>query len=85
MKPTNSPTQGQPNPRKIRLKVAFGPLFPTANNFSWVGIDFVEGTDYKEPNRTKFSANTLMSTRVIRTKYGWYTGGRDSPPCTTWA
>ena len=41
MKPTNSPTQGQPNPRKIRLKVAFGPLFPTANNFSWVGIDFM--------------------------------------------
>ena len=30
MKPTNSPTQGQPNPRKIGvLKVAFGPLFPT--------------------------------------------------------
>ena len=23
MKPTNSPTQGQPNPRKNRLKVAF--------------------------------------------------------------
>ena len=30
MKPTNPPTQGQPNPWKIRLKVAFGPLFPTA-------------------------------------------------------
>ena len=28
-KPSNSPTQGQPNPIKIRLKVAFGPLFPT--------------------------------------------------------
>ena len=28
MKPTNSPTQGQPNPRKNRLEVAFGPLFP---------------------------------------------------------
>ena len=27
MKPANPPTQGQPNPRKIRLKVAFGPLF----------------------------------------------------------
>ena len=39
MKATNSPTQGQPNPRTSRLKVAFGPLFPTANNFSWVGID----------------------------------------------
>ena len=38
MKPTRSPTQGQPNPRNIRLKVVFGPLFPTANNFSWIGI-----------------------------------------------
>ena len=27
MKPTNPPTQDQPNPRKIRLKVAIGPLF----------------------------------------------------------
>ena len=39
-------TDELPNPRptqlkKIRLKVAFGPLFPTANNFSWVGIDFI--------------------------------------------
>ena len=40
-KPTNSATQGQPNPRKVRLKVAFGPLFPTATNFSWVGIGFI--------------------------------------------
>ena len=30
MKPSNSPTQGQPNQRKIKLKEAFGPLFPTA-------------------------------------------------------
>ena len=41
MKPTNSPTQGQPNPRKISLKVAFGPLRPTANIFTWVGIGFI--------------------------------------------
>ena len=40
MKPTNS-LQGQPNPRKFRLKVAVGPLFPTANILSWVGIDFM--------------------------------------------
>ena len=38
MKPSNSPTQGQPNPTRIRLKVVFGPLFPTANVFLWVGI-----------------------------------------------
>ena len=36
-----------PNPRptqpkkKKRLKGAIGPLFPTANIFSWVGIDFI--------------------------------------------
>ena len=41
VKPTDSPTQGQPNPRKIRLKVAFRSFFPTANSFLWVGIDFV--------------------------------------------
>ena len=30
------------NPRKIRVKVAFGPLFPTEELFvSWVGIGFV--------------------------------------------
>ena len=40
MKPTNSPTQGQLNPRRNRLKVAFGPLLATVNNFSWVGIGF---------------------------------------------
>ena len=53
-KPTNSATQGQPNPRKVRLKVAFGPLFPTATNFSWVGIGFIEETDYEKPNPTTF-------------------------------
>ena len=45
-----------------RLKVAFWPLFPTANNFSWVGIDFIQGTEYTTPNPTKFSANTLRIT-----------------------
>ena len=34
MKTTNSPIQGRPNPRKIRSKVATGPLLPTANTFS---------------------------------------------------
>ena len=53
MKPTNSPTPGQPNPRKNRLKVAFGPLFPTANTLSWVGIDFYVGNRLQEiqPNQ----------------------------------
>ena len=59
MKPMNSPTQGQPNPRKIRLKVAFGPLFPTRDIFWWVGIDFISETDCEKPNPTTFSANTV--------------------------
>ena len=41
VKPTNSQTQAQINARKASLIVAVGPLFPTANAFSWVGIDFV--------------------------------------------
>ena len=43
VKPTNSPTQGQPNPTINGLKMAFGPLFPTATNniFSWAGIGFM--------------------------------------------
>ena len=41
VKSTNPPTLGQPNPGTFRLNVAFGPLFPTANNLSWVGIDFI--------------------------------------------
>ena len=38
MKTASSPTQGQPNPRKIRLKVAFGPLFPTTITFRGLGL-----------------------------------------------
>ena len=34
------PTQGQPNPRKNRLKVAFGPLFHSSKCF-FVGGDSV--------------------------------------------
>ena len=61
MKPSNSPSQGQTNPRKNRVKVAFGPLFPTEINFSWVGISLIQETDCKKPNPTKFSANTLFN------------------------
>ena len=59
--PNPRPTQ----PRKIRFKVAFGPLFPTANIFWWVGIGFIYETDYKKPNPTKFSANTVMSRLAV--------------------
>ena len=60
VKPTNSPTQGQSNPRKNRLKVAFEPLFPTAYFFSWVGIDFIYETDCKKPN-----SNQILRKHVV--------------------
>ena len=56
MKPTNSPTQGQPKPMKIRLEVAFGPVFLSTFFFSWAGIGFIFETDHKKPNPTKLSA-----------------------------
>ena len=82
MKPTNSPTQGQPNPTSVQfadnlplipsncpkngsvVPRVIGPLFPTADNFSRVGIGVIYETAYKKPNPTKFSANTL-SIRVF--------------------
>ena len=58
-----------PNPTKFgksqtpysRLKVAFGPLLPTALFFSGVGIDFTQETDSKKLNPIHFSANTLLT------------------------
>ena len=58
MKPRNSPTQGKPNPSKIRLKVGFGPLFPLLRMFFFgVEIDFIHGTDHNKTNETILSAN----------------------------
>ena len=51
MKPTNSPTQVQPNPRKNRLKVAFGPLLSTANIFSLVGIGLYRKQTTRNPTQ----------------------------------
>ena len=39
-RPTPQP-KANPTQKKIRSKAVFGPLFPTANNFSWVGIGFI--------------------------------------------
>ena len=60
-KPTNSPTQGQPNPiLGHKLKVAFGPLFSHSNYF-FVGWDwFYAGNRLQDTDPTKFSANTLL-------------------------
>ena len=65
MKPTNSPTQGQPNPRKLRLKSGIlGPFIPTATYF-FVGWDWFYTWYRKKTTRnltppTTFSANTLI-------------------------
>ena len=43
IKPSNSPTQGQPNPRKISSKVAFGPtFFPQRIVFRGFRIGFIQ-------------------------------------------
>ena len=45
-------TDQLPNPRNGRLKVAFGPLFPTAFSVPWVRIGFIQETNYKkQPNQ----------------------------------
>ena len=44
----------------MRLKVAIGPLFPTAVIFRGLGLVLYRKTDYKKPNPTKFSANTPL-------------------------
>ena len=64
MKPTNSPTQGQPNPRNNRLKVAIGPLFfQAASSFSWVGIGLYWKQTTRNPRHpTELSAFTLLFT-----------------------
>ena len=42
MKPTNSPTQGPTQPKKIRLNSSiWATFFPTADEFRWVWIDFI--------------------------------------------
>ena len=61
MKPTNSQTQGQPDPTKIRSKVASGPLFPRSKYF-FVGWDWlIQETDHKKPNPTECYANTPIT------------------------
>ena len=44
--------QPKANPtREILVKVAFGPLFPTANNFSWVGIGLCRKQTTRNPTQ----------------------------------
>ena len=54
MKPTNSPTQGQPNTRKPRLKVALGPrFFPQQGKFS---LDKRGRVDCKQTPRARHTS-----------------------------
>ena len=68
MKPPNSPTRGQPNPRKIRSKVAFWGTFAPRQQFfffSWgLGLSFVQETGHKKPNRSKILRKHPILSRV---------------------
>ena len=65
MKPTNSPTKGQPNPIKNSCeKCHLGHFFPQQKK-KIVGWDcFYTQTDNKKRNPSKFSANTLIKRRT---------------------
>ena len=75
MKPLRTPQpRANPTQEKNRLKVAFGPLLPTAKSiFRGVGIDFIseKKTDYRKPNPIKFAANTpLLVEQKLAGLYG---------------
>ena len=57
MKPTNSPTLGQPNPIK---NVKSGGTLSHSKYFFVGWIDFILETDYRKGNPTNLSANTLV-------------------------
>ena len=50
----------------MRLKVAIGPLFPTAVIFRGLGLVLYRKTGYKTPDPTQFSANTLLTINRCR-------------------
>ena len=60
MKPTNSPSQGQPNPRKIRLKWHLGHFFPQQIFYRGLGLILYRKQTTRNPTKTKLSANTIL-------------------------
>ena len=66
MKPTNSPTQGQRNPRKNRLKGGnWATFFPTANNFC-AGWDWLYiGNRLRETQHNQISPQTHVFRSII--------------------
>ena len=69
MKSSHSPTQDQPNPQKNRLKVAFGPLFPTRNIFRGLGLVLYRKQTTRNLTQPKFSANTLLSRKCYPQRF----------------
>ena len=65
MKPTNSPTQGQPNPEKNhnRLKVAFGRLFVTAFLFRGLGLILYRKQTTRNPTQPNSPQMLFFPTR----------------------
>ena len=49
-----------------------GHSFPTANNFSWVGTDFIQETGYDKPDPTIFSANPLLVQWLVNREHREY-------------
>ena len=71
MKPTNSPTQGQPNPTKIGLMWHFGPLFYLYSKYFFVGRDCFyfrkQTTETKKPDQIlRKHPSTTTSTNQVR-------------------
>ena len=92
-KPSNSPTQAQPNPRKIRLKVAFWATFSHSKHF-FGGLGLVlyrkqTARNLSQPNFRKHPINTINSAGIIIQTYVFlvtsklytYTG-TEWMPCT---
>ena len=62
MKPTNSPTKGQPNPRKNGLKVGFGPLL-YHNKLFFRGLGLI--LYRKQTTRNPTQPNSPQATYVV--------------------
>ena len=61
MKPSNSPTQGQPNPRKIGFKVAFwATFFPQRIVFRGLGLVLYRKQTTRNLTRPNYPQNTLL-------------------------
>ena len=66
-KPTNSPTQGEPNPREIRLKATFwAAFFPLQITFRGLGLILCRKQNTRNPTQPKLFANNLNFLSGVR-------------------